>query len=176
MPAVIQGRLPGAHTRQRSTSLASNCVTHIPTLSPCEACCTGWWNICMDLTFLVVFRNGTSIVSLTCTVPRSTVPVMTVPCPLMGKQWSTAYRKDPSPDLWGTNRCRESVSTSVWRSIDFSDSGASGPPGFAATATTGAPANLVASSVIWSFFVTLLMWLSLLAGSTRSVLLSTTIM
>ena len=34
---------------------------------------------------------------------------MTVPCPLMGKQWSTAYRKDPSPDLWGTNRCRESV-------------------------------------------------------------------
>ena len=50
-----------------------------------------------------------SLTSLTCTEPRRTVPVMTVPCPLMGKQWSTAYRNDPSPDLWGTNRCRDST-------------------------------------------------------------------
>ena len=26
----------------------------------CEACWTGWWNICMDFTFFVVFRNGIS--------------------------------------------------------------------------------------------------------------------
>ena len=28
----------------------------------CEACWTGWWNICMDFTFFVVFRNGISTV------------------------------------------------------------------------------------------------------------------
>jgi len=29
--------------------------------STCDALCTGWWNICMDLTFLTTFRNGISM-------------------------------------------------------------------------------------------------------------------
>ena len=36
------------------------------------------------------------LTSLTLTEPFKTVPVITVPCPLIGKQWSTEYISGPS--------------------------------------------------------------------------------
>ena len=38
-------------------------------------------------------------------LPLRTVPVMTVPCPLMGKQWSTEKMKGPLGEREGTNTC-----------------------------------------------------------------------
>ena len=55
------GRCPGEQTRPRSNSLESNCVTQMPTLSPCMAFCTGVRYICMDRTFLVTLSAGISI-------------------------------------------------------------------------------------------------------------------
>lgn len=45
-------------------------------------------NICMLLTGRCTLSCGSSTVSLMATLPCSTVPVITVPWPLMGKQWS----------------------------------------------------------------------------------------
>ena len=43
------------------------------------------------------------LTSLTATDPLSTVPVMTVPWPRMGKQWSTEKTNAPDEDRFGTN-------------------------------------------------------------------------
>ena len=43
------------------------------------------------------------LTSLMPMLPLSTVPVMTVPCPLMGKQWSTEKMNGPLGDREGRN-------------------------------------------------------------------------
>lgn len=91
---------------------------------------TGWWNICIDLTFLLNFKDGistfyktitrhsqldvihtVSLTSLTRTDPLSTVPVITVPWPLIGKQWSTEYIKGPSGLRSGTKSESDKICT-----------------------------------------------------------------
>ena len=52
---------PGAQAIPLSRSLASNCVTHMPILSPCDALCTGRLNICTDFTFRTSFIDAISI-------------------------------------------------------------------------------------------------------------------
>ena len=37
------------------------CNTKCYTIYTCDAFCTGWRNICMDLTFFTTFRNGISM-------------------------------------------------------------------------------------------------------------------
>ena len=54
-------------------------------------------------------RNDGILTSLMPTLPLSTVPVMTVPWPLMGKQWSTEKMNGPLGDREGMNTCREST-------------------------------------------------------------------
>ena len=58
-----------------------------------------WWCSCDEAIFVVVL---TSLVPM---LPLRTVPVMTVPCPLMGKQWSTEKMKGPLGEREGTNTC-----------------------------------------------------------------------
>lgn len=83
----------GVQASPRSIKVASSCATHMPTLSPYLAIQTGFLNICMDFTFFSTFKLGISTVSPTFTYPPRTVPVITVPWPLIWKQWSIAKRK-----------------------------------------------------------------------------------
>lgn len=79
------------------------------------------------------------------TDPLKTVPVITVPCPLIRKQWSILNKKGPSLDLFGTN---EHLAISLIASLI---------PirlvGFAATLTIGAEANTVVDNADLTFFV-----------------------
>ncbi len=52
--------LLGAQTIPLSSDLASNWVTQIPILSPCDADCTGFLNICIDLTLRTSFSDAIS--------------------------------------------------------------------------------------------------------------------
>ena len=54
-------------------------------------------------------RNDVTLGILTSLMPLSMVPVMTVPWPLMGKQWSTEKMNGPLGDREGMNTCREST-------------------------------------------------------------------
>ena len=69
-----------------SISFGSRLVTHIPTRSPCLALFTDVRNICIDLTFRVICKYGSSISFPGWIHPLNTVPVSTVPCPFMAKQ------------------------------------------------------------------------------------------
>ena len=96
---------------QAVRALASSCVTHTPARSPCVICFTGCLNICIDLTLRVVLSSGNSISCPMARLPESTVPVMTVPCPLIGKQWSMAKCSGPSGSRFGTSIMPFSVLT-----------------------------------------------------------------
>ena len=84
--ALNVGTEPGDATKPRSIRLWSSCVMHIPSRSPRSHACTGRLNICMLFTFFSSFRYGSSITSPTAHFPLKTVPVSTVPWPLIGKQ------------------------------------------------------------------------------------------
>ena len=81
---------PGLHAMPRSIWLASSYETQIPTRSPYRATSTGFRNICIDFTFFRTWSKGSSMVAPTSTWPAMTVPVITVPFPLIWKQWSIA--------------------------------------------------------------------------------------
>mmetsp|Transcript_23189 Transcript_23189/g.78964 ORF Transcript_23189/g.78964 Transcript_23189/m.78964 type:complete len:381 (+) Transcript_23189:820-1962(+) len=152
------GTDPGSHTSPLSSALASSCVTHTPRRSPLTAVRTGRLNICMLFTLRSTFRAGNSTVCPTDMLPCSTVPVSTVPWPLMGKQWSTAYSRGSSA-LRLSSGTRES-SSATSGSMPSGGSSASprssamvaAPPGRADTGTMGQPANRVALKVLLSFF------------------------
>ena len=48
-------------------------------------------------------QNDVMLTSFTATDPLSTVPVMTVPWPRMGKQWSTENTNGPMEERFGMN-------------------------------------------------------------------------
>jgi len=81
-----------AHAMPRSRVAASNWVTQTPTRSPLVHEATGARNTWMDFTFLSTLNSGRWRVCPTARAPCSTVPVRTVPCPLIAKQWSTYIR------------------------------------------------------------------------------------
>ncbi len=198
------GRWPGVHTRHLSTCLGSNCVTHIPTLSPCIAVVTGSWNICIDLTFLLTFKVGISIVCKN----KNSIFTRIILNRLVRhwRRWihwvqfrsslyldllwgssdqpriwtdlhefSSAQIHCPPVPVWGCVRwvwgcvgvrCEgvcgvRGVCKGVWGYTVMSWSTpcavsageASGPPGLAATATTGHPAKRVLSKVLRIFLV-----------------------
>lgn len=64
-----------------------------------------WFDKCHLLLRIYIlghtFSAGISTVSLMASDPCRIVPVMTVPCPRMEKQWSTAIRRSPPGSLWG---------------------------------------------------------------------------
>ena len=62
------------------------------------------------------------------------MPVSTVPCPLIGKQWSIAKWSGPSAFRCGTEICAFSVATKVSRPSDS-------PPAAAASASAAAAAS-----------------------------------
>ena len=74
---------PGLAAIPRSIKLASSYAMHMPTLSPCFTLVTGLRNICIDLIFFSYFNAGSSITSPTFALPAKTVPVITVPYPLI---------------------------------------------------------------------------------------------
>mmetsp|Transcript_10308 Transcript_10308/g.21873 ORF Transcript_10308/g.21873 Transcript_10308/m.21873 type:complete len:306 (+) Transcript_10308:467-1384(+) len=77
---------PGVQAMPRSSAFASSWVTHTPRRSPCVALLTGFLNICIDLILRSCFSSGNSISWPTRSDPERTVPVRTVPWPLIGKQ------------------------------------------------------------------------------------------
>mmetsp|Transcript_25800 Transcript_25800/g.75617 ORF Transcript_25800/g.75617 Transcript_25800/m.75617 type:complete len:247 (+) Transcript_25800:813-1553(+) len=173
---------PGVQAMPRSSWSAPSCVTQTPMRSPCVACCTGFLNICMDLTLRSTLRSGNSTVWFTAMEPLRTVPVITVPWPLMGKQWSTAKCRGPSSARWGSaTRARISVMSSSipWGgeedADDRSDSAAPSTKGRAATTTIGASRNLVCDKALRMPFFIFSNLSARLASGKRSTLLSTTI-
>mmetsp|Transcript_27766 Transcript_27766/g.88266 ORF Transcript_27766/g.88266 Transcript_27766/m.88266 type:complete len:203 (+) Transcript_27766:942-1550(+) len=97
----------------RSRAFASSWVTQTPRRSPCVADWTGLRNICIDLILRVCLSSGNSISWPILSEPERTVPVSTVPCPLIGKQWSMAKCRGPSCLLSGSATRALSSSTSA---------------------------------------------------------------
>ena len=110
--AEMRVTCPCVHAMPRSSAFESSCVTHTPTRSPCVALLTGFLNICIDLILRVCLSSGKSISIPTPIEPESTVPVTTVPCPLIGKQWSMAKSRGPSGSRWGSTICARSAASS----------------------------------------------------------------
>mmetsp|Transcript_42690 Transcript_42690/g.71239 ORF Transcript_42690/g.71239 Transcript_42690/m.71239 type:complete len:370 (+) Transcript_42690:70-1179(+) len=180
MAPSIVGTDRGSASRPRSISLASSCVTQMPRRSPFWARGTDLWNICMLFTFFSTFKCATSTVWLTSTEPCRTVPVRTVPWPLMEKQWSTANRKGPSRHL-GTRGTRSSsfvTNVSMPMALEISSVGSmlTAPPGRADTATMSHPENLVPCRVSARRFFIFSIFSARVASGSMSTLLSTTTM
>ena len=123
---------------------------------------------------LGTLRAGISTLSPRLTEPERTVPVITVPWPLMEKQWSTDIRNGPEGSLAGMEIWDVRSSMSSGMPCGASVSGASGPPGLAATGMMGAPRNLVFSRVFCIFLVIFSIAACLFPSGRRSVLFSTT--
>mmetsp|Transcript_56573 Transcript_56573/g.127657 ORF Transcript_56573/g.127657 Transcript_56573/m.127657 type:complete len:221 (-) Transcript_56573:259-921(-) len=140
-------------TMPRSNSLASSAATQSATRSPCIASCTGFLNICRLLTFLPLPASpsaGTTMFCCGLTDPERTVPVSTVPWPLIGKAWSKENMKGPAGSRFG--------STSLFLSVSMSSStpmGGEPSCGCADTQAKGRSApNFVAAKVALSFLMT----------------------
>mmetsp|Transcript_85702 Transcript_85702/g.183684 ORF Transcript_85702/g.183684 Transcript_85702/m.183684 type:complete len:234 (+) Transcript_85702:140-841(+) len=91
-------------TMPRSSSFASSAATHIATRSPWIASWTGCLNICRLRTFFpfpASPKDGSTMPIWGFTDPDSTVPVSTVPWPLMGKAWSNEKMKGPDGSRFG---------------------------------------------------------------------------
>mmetsp|Transcript_18936 Transcript_18936/g.52160 ORF Transcript_18936/g.52160 Transcript_18936/m.52160 type:complete len:260 (+) Transcript_18936:1349-2128(+) len=91
-------------TKPRSSSFASNAATHIATRSPCMASGTATLNICKLRTFLFLPASpscGTTMPCCGLTLPDNTVPVRTVPWPLIGKAWSKENMNGPVLSRFG---------------------------------------------------------------------------
>mmetsp|Transcript_13379 Transcript_13379/g.34077 ORF Transcript_13379/g.34077 Transcript_13379/m.34077 type:complete len:247 (+) Transcript_13379:803-1543(+) len=182
MPADHDFIEPGAHAIPRSSLSASSCVTHTPTRSPWPALLTDFLNIWMLFTLRSTLSSGNSMVWLTAIEPLRIVPVSTVPCPLMGKQWSIAKCSAPSALRSGSaTRARiASMSTSMptGASVAMLRRSASSAPstkGRAATEIIGASLNLVCESALATPFFILSSFSVRVASGSRSCLLSTTI-
>ena len=124
----------------------------------------------MLLTFRSTFSVGISTLWFTASRPCSTVPVSTVPWPLIAKQWSTANSSGfvssgaPAATGGGTRR----VSSAVSAARPSAPPAPSGPPGRAATGTMAHPANLVAANVAASRFRIFSTWAARVAAGRRS--------
>mmetsp|Transcript_25297 Transcript_25297/g.84794 ORF Transcript_25297/g.84794 Transcript_25297/m.84794 type:complete len:303 (-) Transcript_25297:116-1024(-) len=175
--------LPGEQAMPRSSCSALSWVTHTPTRSPCVARCTGRLNIWMDLTLRSTRSSGNSMVSFTAREPRRMVPVHTVPCPLIGKQWSMAKWSGPSPWRSGRRTAARISATSASRPmggrggwLPRSASAAPSAKGRAARATMGASLNLVCPRAFRMPFFMRSSFSSRPASGSKSSLLRTTIM
>mmetsp|Transcript_120041 Transcript_120041/g.345100 ORF Transcript_120041/g.345100 Transcript_120041/m.345100 type:complete len:303 (-) Transcript_120041:308-1216(-) len=141
-------------TMPRSNSLASSAATHIATRSPWIASVTGCLNICKLLTFLALPaspRDGTLTMCWGLMEPERTVPVRTVPWPLMGNAWSKENMKGPV----GSRRGMSSLDLMSSTKASTPMGGVPSPCGFAEMHAKGKVApNFVAAKVACSFLMT----------------------
>mmetsp|Transcript_2914 Transcript_2914/g.9088 ORF Transcript_2914/g.9088 Transcript_2914/m.9088 type:complete len:234 (-) Transcript_2914:211-912(-) len=159
-------------TMPRSSSFASSAATHIATRSPWMASGTGFLNISSRLTFLPLPaspRDGTTMFCCGFTEPERTVPVSTVPWPLIGKAWSKENMKGPAGSRFGTTSLLFSSSTSSCTPM-------AGEPscGFAAMLAKGSSApNFVDAKACLSRLMTPLRDFSRFSAGIMSTLFST---
>mmetsp|Transcript_5331 Transcript_5331/g.20008 ORF Transcript_5331/g.20008 Transcript_5331/m.20008 type:complete len:409 (-) Transcript_5331:227-1453(-) len=180
--ALKVGTVRGADTKPLSIRLWSNCATHIPSRSPRSQNCTGRLNICMLFIFFSSFKVGSSTESPTAIRPLNTVPVSTVPWPLIGKQWSTAKRNSSFPFFFANRRqCAASTRfISSFTKLVTPVAGAppadisTAPPGRAAIGTMTHSLNFVALNVFPRRAVILAIFSPRPASGIMSVLFSTT--
>ena len=116
------------------------------------------------------------ITALTWTLPLRTVPVITVPWPLIRKQWSTEKMNGPFGSLVGLNVISLSLSMRFSIPIEPDLFDFSSPPStLAETDTIGESLNLVFERVILIFFSIFWMEAFLEGSGSKSTLFSTTI-
>ena len=116
------------------------------------------------------------ITALTWTLPLRTVPVITVPWPLIRKQWSTEKMNGPFGSLVGLNVISLSLSMRFSIPIEPDLSDFSSPPStLAETDTIAESLNRVFERVIRIFFSIFWMEAFLEGSGSKSTLFSTTI-